>query len=279
MAPSSPPGRLARLADLVFRRRRLVLVAWVVGLVAAFGAAGLAGEWSADYSTPGSESRAAADLLDERFPQQSPETVDIVWHAPDGADGAGAARADRCARGAVGGARGHRPQPRHRGGAVLARRDDRGAARSPHRAPGRDPHDDRRVADRSGRTDRRPRAARRARRSGDRQRAAERDLLRDHRPGDRRAGPPDHVRVGRRGRAPAGHRAVRPGHLVGRRRTARRRHGRAGLGAGARVDARDRRGDRLRPADRHALPGRARRGPRTARCRGRERWPRPAAPC
>ena len=90
VAPSSPPGRLARLADLVFRRRRLVLVAWVVGLVAAFGAAGLAGEWSADYSTPGSESRAAADLLDERFPQQSPETVDIVWHAPDGADGAGA---------------------------------------------------------------------------------------------------------------------------------------------------------------------------------------------
>ena len=90
MSPSSPPGRLARLADLVFRRRRVVVIAWVVGLVAAFGAAALAGEWSADYSTPGSESRAAADLLDDRFPQQSPETVDIVWHAPDGAGGAAA---------------------------------------------------------------------------------------------------------------------------------------------------------------------------------------------
>jgi len=89
-APPPPPGRLDRLADFAFTRRRTVVVAWVVALVAAFGAAGLAGDWSADYSTPGSESRAAAGLLQERFPQSSPDTVDVVWQAPDGADSAAA---------------------------------------------------------------------------------------------------------------------------------------------------------------------------------------------
>jgi putative drug exporter of the RND superfamily len=84
MSPS-PPGRLARLADLAFRRRRAVVAVWVAGLIAAFGAAGFAGDWSADYSTPGSESRAAAELLQERFPERNPETVDVVWQARDGA--------------------------------------------------------------------------------------------------------------------------------------------------------------------------------------------------
>jgi putative drug exporter of the RND superfamily len=93
---SPPPGRLARLADLAFRRRRSVVAVWIVGLVAAFAAAGLAGDWSADYSTPGSESRAAANLLQERFPERNPETVDVVWQAPDGAGSAAVAqRIDR----------------------------------------------------------------------------------------------------------------------------------------------------------------------------------------
>ena len=35
-APSPPRGRLGRLADLAFRRRRAVVAVWVVGLVAAF---------------------------------------------------------------------------------------------------------------------------------------------------------------------------------------------------------------------------------------------------
>jgi len=86
----TPPGRLARLADLAFRRRRAVVAVWVAGLVAAFAAAGLAGEWSADYSTPGSESRAAAELLRNRFPERNPDTVDIVWQARDGAGSAAA---------------------------------------------------------------------------------------------------------------------------------------------------------------------------------------------
>jgi putative drug exporter of the RND superfamily len=102
-APPLPRGRLARLADLAFRRRRAVVAVWVVGLIAAFAGAGLAGDWSADYSTPGSESRAAADLLQERFPQNSPDTVDVVWQARDGAGTAAVrARIDRLASDANG---------------------------------------------------------------------------------------------------------------------------------------------------------------------------------
>jgi len=98
-APPQPAGRLARLADVAYRRRRVVLLAWVVGLVAAFGATSLAGDWSADYSTPGSESRAAADLLKHRFPQQSPETVDVVWQARHAGGAAVRARIDRMVAG------------------------------------------------------------------------------------------------------------------------------------------------------------------------------------
>jgi uncharacterized membrane protein YdfJ with MMPL/SSD domain len=80
-------GRLARVADLAFRRRRLVLGAWLASLLTAFAlAAAFGGAWSADYTTPGSDSKAAADALAARFPQRSPETVDVVWQARAGAE-------------------------------------------------------------------------------------------------------------------------------------------------------------------------------------------------
>ena len=84
------PSRLGRLADLMFRRRRTVLAAWIVALVAAIAASGaLAGRFSADYATPGSESQRAGDLLSERFPARSSDTVDVVWQAEQGVDSAG----------------------------------------------------------------------------------------------------------------------------------------------------------------------------------------------
>ena len=86
---SQRPSRLGRLADLMFRRRRIVLAAWIVALVAAFAASGsLAGEFSADYATPGSESQRAGDLLSQRFPARSSDTVDVVWQASQGVDSA-----------------------------------------------------------------------------------------------------------------------------------------------------------------------------------------------
>ena len=73
---------LARVADVTFRRRRLVLAGWVVALIAVVAVGGaLRGDWSADYSTPGSESRAAVELLHERFPERSADTIDVVWQA------------------------------------------------------------------------------------------------------------------------------------------------------------------------------------------------------
>ena len=62
---------------------------WIVALVAAFAASGsLAGEFSADYATPGSESQRAGDLLSQRFPARSSDTVDVVWQASQGVDSA-----------------------------------------------------------------------------------------------------------------------------------------------------------------------------------------------
>ena len=81
-----PRGRLARLADLAYRRRGTIVVAWLLLLAAVIAVAPrLAGEWDADYSTPGSESEAAANLVAERFPGESGDTIEVVWEAPSGA--------------------------------------------------------------------------------------------------------------------------------------------------------------------------------------------------
>jgi putative drug exporter of the RND superfamily len=82
---TSARGFLTRLADLACRRRGLVLLAWVVLLpsVILLGAR-FAGEFAADYSTPGSESRAAADLIAAGFPGSTGDTIDVVWQAPSG---------------------------------------------------------------------------------------------------------------------------------------------------------------------------------------------------
>jgi len=93
----SGAGRLARLADLASRRRRWVVLAWIVLLVALVaGASRFAGEFKADYSTPGSESKAAADLIAASFPGSTGDTIDVVWQARAGVrDAAVEAKIDR----------------------------------------------------------------------------------------------------------------------------------------------------------------------------------------
>ena len=86
---------LVNLADWCFRRRRLVVVAWLGALAASFLLAGaFGGDFRQDYLQPGSESRAAADTLEESFPQRAGDTVQIVLHASrrDLARGAGPGR-------------------------------------------------------------------------------------------------------------------------------------------------------------------------------------------
>jgi putative drug exporter of the RND superfamily len=77
---------------VAFRRRGWTLLAWVaalgivVTLTASFGA-----DYEADYSVQGSESLQAQELLEDRFPTQSGDTVDVVVRAEGGVS---AARAD-----------------------------------------------------------------------------------------------------------------------------------------------------------------------------------------
>ncbi len=76
------PGALGRLARVMYRRRGYVIGAWVLAIAAAVGlSTAFAGDFTADYSSPGSDSQQAQELLDERFPTRSGDTVDIVVHA------------------------------------------------------------------------------------------------------------------------------------------------------------------------------------------------------
>ncbi len=76
---------LVQLADWCYRQRRLVVVLWIAALAAAFAlASSFGGESRQDYLQPGSESQAAAQTLQARFPERSGDTVQIVLHSADG---------------------------------------------------------------------------------------------------------------------------------------------------------------------------------------------------
>jgi len=84
--PAPLSGRLARLADLAYRRRGWMVLAWIAVLAVAVAVAPrLAGEFSAEFATAGSESQAAADLVAERFTGTSGDTIEVVWEAEAGA--------------------------------------------------------------------------------------------------------------------------------------------------------------------------------------------------
>jgi putative drug exporter of the RND superfamily len=86
MTHTEHPSRLARLADYVYRRRGRVVLAWVATLAAVLIVVPrFAGDFGVEFGTPGSESKAASDLLEEHFPQTSGESVNVVWESPAGA--------------------------------------------------------------------------------------------------------------------------------------------------------------------------------------------------
>ncbi|HET7120736.1 MAG TPA: MMPL family transporter [Solirubrobacterales bacterium] len=83
--------RLARLADVAYRRRGRMVVGWIVAAVVIIGlGSSLAGEYEADYNTPGSESKAASDLTEREFGGYSGQEIYVVWKDPNGADSAAA---------------------------------------------------------------------------------------------------------------------------------------------------------------------------------------------
>jgi putative drug exporter of the RND superfamily len=76
---------LARLGDVSFRRRRLVVLVWILGAVGVVAlSSAFAGDYSADYSAHGSDSDAAQQLLDTRFPADAGQTVDVIVEAQEG---------------------------------------------------------------------------------------------------------------------------------------------------------------------------------------------------
>ena len=77
---------LASLADIAYRRRGRMVLAWLAAMVVIIGVgSSLAGEYNADYNTPGSESKAASDLTEQRFGGYSGQEIYVVWKDPDGA--------------------------------------------------------------------------------------------------------------------------------------------------------------------------------------------------
>src|SRR4029079_11986025 len=71
---------LERLADWCYRRRWQTVGIWVLGLVLASGLSGaFGGDFNADFSAPKSDSTSAFDLLDERFPAQGGNSIDVVY--------------------------------------------------------------------------------------------------------------------------------------------------------------------------------------------------------
>jgi RND superfamily putative drug exporter len=79
---------LQRLVTWSYDRRRRVVALWVAALVAASVLAGVAGgDNEVDFTVPGSDSAAAVDLLQERFPEFAGGTVDVVYTSPGGVTG------------------------------------------------------------------------------------------------------------------------------------------------------------------------------------------------
>src|SRR2546425_426234 len=76
---------LAKLARWCFRRRRLVLVLWILGFVVINGVGGAAGSaYTDNFHGGNSDAQKAFDLLRTRFPARAGDPADVVFYAPRG---------------------------------------------------------------------------------------------------------------------------------------------------------------------------------------------------
>ncbi|MEV6103901.1 MMPL family transporter [Streptomyces sp. NPDC051940] len=80
-----PDGRLARLARVCHRRRRLVLLTWIAGVVAvAFLGFGYGAAPDNDYTTSDTDSAKAQALIEKHFPEQQGDTLTLAIRAEKG---------------------------------------------------------------------------------------------------------------------------------------------------------------------------------------------------
>jgi RND superfamily putative drug exporter len=76
---------LERLARWCYRHRWRTVILWIVALVASISLMNVAGgDYTSDFSLPGSESQEAFDLLEEKFPARSGDSASIVFKADAG---------------------------------------------------------------------------------------------------------------------------------------------------------------------------------------------------
>ncbi len=78
---------LGRLARVMYRRRRRVLVAWIVLLIGTFALSGaIGGAFRTEFKLPGTESQAAFDLLERSSFRDRQVQGQIVFKADQGVD-------------------------------------------------------------------------------------------------------------------------------------------------------------------------------------------------
>ena len=75
-------GRIAHSAASRWKRSLAIVAGVLVFIIVLVGLFG--GSFSDDFTTPGTDSQAALDLLEERFPAQSGDTADVVFAVEDG---------------------------------------------------------------------------------------------------------------------------------------------------------------------------------------------------
>ncbi len=87
--PVKKEGALAALARWIYHHRKLTLLIWL-GVVVASALLFIAfkGDWKENYLTPGSDSKAASELIANEFPGNTGEGLDVVWKSSAGASSA-----------------------------------------------------------------------------------------------------------------------------------------------------------------------------------------------
>ncbi|MBI2690915.1 MAG: MMPL family transporter [Solirubrobacterales bacterium] len=87
--PVKKEGALAALSRWIYHHRKLTLLIWL-GVVVASALLFIAfkGDWKENYLTPGSDSKAASELIANEFPGNTGEGLDVVWKSSAGASSA-----------------------------------------------------------------------------------------------------------------------------------------------------------------------------------------------
>ena len=277
---------MRRFATWTTGHRKTVIISWIVALVGFGILAGAVGsDFTEEFSLPSSDSKDALDLLENRFPAQAGDSVQIVYKAESGVESPAVKRTMEGVFTKVE----EFPHvsevasPYEKGGAGAVSDDGEIAYATAQfnvttdklgddevkkiMDTARDAGGDGLQVEVGGSPAEEVRERRRRRRLGDDRRAR-----RDHRPADQ-------LRLGRRDGTADHHRAVRARGRDQRHHPLhpRLRHG--GVRAAAGVHDRARRRGRLRPLHPHPLPQRSRRGAGEARSgdrRRRHRRPRGA---